>query len=467
MKKQRFAPHGLLALAPRAFGFVFDVPEPVAATNTDGVALVSIRGPLMHHDEFWFDSYDAIKSRVAAALSTKPKALVLAIDSPGGLVSGCFDTSREIRDMAAAAGVPMHAYVDGQATSAAYALACAAQSIHAPAEALVGSIGVLDALLDASAEDAMFGLKVTMIASGKRKLDGNPHEPTSSDAIAVRQETVNSLAALFFALVAESRPAISVEDVRALEAGIFHGADAQARGLIDEITTLDSLLSALASGAMKTPNEDNPMSYKDAVAALRKAAESDDKDEAEKAKRMLAALDDGDKEDSDEEASEGDDEDKPSDKEAEATEDDEEEPEAASAKSTTAELAALVNAQSKKLAKFEAEREASQKSELFASRPDLSKELVKVLQKKSFTEAKAIVDAMPAPKKPKPAAAATVIGTQGSTQGLAAAPNAEMDKAMGISRESVGVKREPFAVKFGALTREEAAAAIAAKGATR
>jgi signal peptide peptidase SppA len=465
MKRQRFAPHGLLALAPRAFGFVFDLPDEPKSSTENGVAVVHVHGPLMHHREWCFDSYDAIKDRVASALAAKPKALVLAIDSPGGLVSGCFATSRELRAMAAAAGVPLHAYVDGQATSAAYALACAASEIHASSESLVGSIGVLDALMDASQQDAMFGVKITMIASGARKLDGNPHEPTTEAAIAERQGTVNALAEQFFDLVSESR-GVSPDDVRALDAGILLATDALGRGLVDSITTLDSLLSALASGATTTTNKEKTMSYKEAVAALRKAAESDDKDEAEKAKRMLAAVEENE-EDSDEEASEDDDADKD-----EKAEDEEEEKEAAtsgsgSSASTPVELAAVVQAQGQELRELRAEREAAKKDALFASRPDLAKELVKVLRKKSYAEAKAIVDAMPAPKKPKPAASASVIGTQGATQGLAAAPNPEMDRVMGISRESAGVKREAFAVKFGALTREEAAAAIAAKGAAR
>lgn len=319
--RQRYAPTGMLAVHPQAFGGMFDVESADMADMRGSVAVVSIRGPLMHHESYFFDSYDGIKTRVAAALSAQPKAVVLSIDSPGGLVAGCFEASRAIRAMAEESGVPLYAYCDGQASSAAYALACAASKIYAPPTAMVGSIGVLDAMVDATGMDAAAGLKFALVTSGARKADGNPHQPLTDDAIASAQARVDELAAMFFDLVAESR-GLSVDAVRGLDAAQVTGAEAHRAGLVDALGTMDDLLAAIGSGRV----EDSDMSKKSkpanvaaseikapvaaaaeeqeeelspmerATALLREAAESDDEDTAKVAKRMLAAMEDGDDE---------------------------------------------------------------------------------------------------------------------------------------------------------------------------
>jgi hypothetical protein len=62
--RKKFAPHGTLALAPQAFGLAFEVAEPAAPVVDDGgAAVVTVRGPLMHHRELFFDSYEAIADR--------------------------------------------------------------------------------------------------------------------------------------------------------------------------------------------------------------------------------------------------------------------------------------------------------------------------------------------------------------------------------------------------------------------
>src|SRR5690606_29255409 len=173
-------------------------------------------------------------------------------------------------------------------TSAAYALATAASYIAAPPSAQIGSIGVLRPLVDASRQAEMFGLKFTLVASGKRKTDGAPEVPTSDEAIAEAQRQVNELAEMFFALVAEHR-GVSADEVRALEAGIVHGAEAKRRGLIDEVTTLDALLASIGAA-----NEDDMNEEEKARKALQAILDDEDADEKSKARarKALAAMDD-------------------------------------------------------------------------------------------------------------------------------------------------------------------------------
>jgi signal peptide peptidase SppA len=454
VRRQRFAPHGTLALMPSAFGVTFDLPDPPAVSRRGETEIVTVRGPLMHHADPWFDSYDEIRARVRAALETKPRAVVLSIDSPGGLVSGCFDCAADLRAQCAAAGVPLVAYLDGCSTSAAYALACAAGRIYASETACVGSIGVIDALVDATQQDAMMGVRIKLITSGARKADGNPHASMTDDAITAAQSLVDSLAEAFFALVANAR-GISVDDVRALQAGLTHGAGAVALRLVDEVATIDQLLASITSGATATKGIDMSATATEerdeVVAKLRKLAEGDDEDEARRAKKALEAFDgEGEEEDDDEEIS------------PDAEEGDDEEPEASKADTATA-LKALAEVH-KLRAELAAKEETTERKELLASRPDFGVELVAALSKAPMATVRELVKTLPRAPQNRAAATATVQGTRGAGQGgsdagvQSVSPHAAaMDHAMGLASANTAVRREGNRSVFPVKTRDTAA----------
>jgi ClpP class serine protease len=476
-KRVSFRPHGPLALDPRAYGAFFDVPgkdEPAIAV-VNGVAIVDVYGPLMHHESWWCASYDAIRHYVEEAIEQSPRAVCLRIDSPGGLVSGLFETCQAIRSMCDAAGIPLLAYVEGQCTSAAYALACAADHITAPASATVGSIGVLDALVDARAGDAMFGVAFTLVASGARKTDGNPHVETSEGAIAATRANVDALAQLFFAHVAAHR-GLDVAAIQALEAGVMIGPAALAAGLVDDIGTLDTLLGGFAAGTLPAPatvggatTEKATMTttptpapapaaaaptaskkYEDAIAVLRKLAEGDD-DEAKKAKKMLQA------ELADDPAAADDEED---DDTAPAPS----EPPPAPAKESKAD-AALREARAARAAAERAERDG-----LIAQLPDGYPQATRdALAKAPVATVRAIVASLPTPTTPRAprareaAATATPGSTRGAGQGTPdgeratrQSPEAKsaMDRAMGMEPTRIGVASTPHKLILGARIPE-------------
>lgn len=258
MTKHRFEPRpaAFLAIRPEALAYDHDEPRKQPFELRDGVALVRIEGPLTHHAGWWCDSYDEIKGRVSEALDARPRALMLVIDSPGGDVGGCFETAREIRQMAAAAGVPVSTYVDGMAASAGYALACCGSTIYTPQTAILGSIGVISGLVDMTEALTSWGVRVRLVTSGARKADGHPYQPITDDAVSALQSMIDTLAGLFFQHVAESRShaGLSIESIRALQAGIVLGVDAKRAGLADEVVaTLDEALALVASRSSAAP----------------------------------------------------------------------------------------------------------------------------------------------------------------------------------------------------------------------
>lgn len=433
----RYAPSGLCAIEPSAFGLEFPVrghSEPFRLEADSGVAVVEVCGPLTY-DGYIFESYRSVASRVRAALESSAHTVVLHIASPGGDVFGAFDTSRELRRAASAAGKRLVAFTDAQCCSSAYALASAADEIVVASSAVVGSIGVIYTLVDSTQADAEMGLRFSVVMSGARKADGNPHVPLSEDALKAAQQAVDAMAAEFFALVREHRNF----DPAPLEAATFIGREAVTRRLADRVETWNQLMTRLANGIIQ---KDEPMSMSaksendDVREVLTRAAEEGD----ERAKRALAAYD-------------AEDDEPDPDAEAEDDEKDKSDPDASVGNGSASAVAAAAapvaaGAEVAAIARIEAalrdEREARRKLEarleqerikaFLATRPDLSPELVKSLEGMPFDRVQAIVNAVPkaqtfAPRAPELARPPTRGGE--STPG-ALTPNPELDARMGI-----------------------------------
>jgi ClpP class serine protease len=307
-----FRRQGSVMLDPSACGFDFTVSEsrvPLTYSAADGVATVSVRGPLSHHAESWDVSYDEIASCVAAALADSAVQVVyISGDTPGGDVSGCFSTARILRQRADAAGKKLVWYVDGQTCSAGLALAVACDVILVPPEARIGSIGVIAELVSQAAAVAAQRVDCRLIVSGARKSDGHPCAMITDDTVAAVQSSVDVEAQLFFSWVSERR-GIAVDTIASWNAQVFHGQEAVSLGIADRIAN-DAEAYAFAVALAG----DNTMG-----AATNKAASSlddarkmlgdlsgEDSDEGRKARKALDALDAEDAEDEDPKPSEPD-----------------------------------------------------------------------------------------------------------------------------------------------------------------
>lgn len=440
---RRYERTGVLAVDPMAFTMLFAEAPSRDTVDMGGVPVVTIRGPLEHHAGMWCDNYDSILARASEALSGPSRGVVLRIDSPGGFVSGCMETARAIRALADGSGKTIVAYVDGQACSAAYALACVAHTVVVPQSATLGSIGVLMARTDASEALASAGVRLHLIKSGARKGYGTAEVPVSADELAAIQDTVDTQAALFFDHVAACR-SLSVDAVSGLQAGVLIGARAVAAGLADVVGTLDDAL-ALARGervvtAAEPQTGPTMATMAEALEALHAAAEGDNEEEAAQAKRMLAAMEPEDKE------PEAEDETPP-------PKDDEEEKPKDESDAKAIASQALASAQ------------RAERATILATRPDLSAETKSKLAGVPVAALAAALSAIPraavSPTPPK--AEAPVLGEGQGGQGVTSfgtrtiEPNAELDRAMGISKSTdAPITRTATYTQFGTLTREQA-----------
>jgi len=211
----------------------------------EGVAIIPVRGILFPGDWgwSWATGYDWIRRGVLTAVADpEVKAIVLDIDSPGGVVNGCFDLADAIH--AARGAKPIWSILSENAYSAAYAIASAADRITVPRTGGTGSIGVIWMHVDWSALLEKHGLKVTFITYGDRKADGHPELPLAKEARERFQADIDTMGDLFVGTVARNRN-IPATKVRGTQAATFLGDAGVALGLADAVMAPDAAFLAL------------------------------------------------------------------------------------------------------------------------------------------------------------------------------------------------------------------------------
>lgn len=248
---------------PAAFFWLFGPPV-YENERIGSVEVVRVNGPLEHHDDGMGDSYECIVKRVKDAFEGKhimdseasngvPSAVVLRLDTPGGVVAGLHETVVSLRSMAAQYKIPLIGYVDETAYSAGYALSCACSELYLPRSGFCGSIGVISTLVDQTEKDKKDGYRFVVLTSGARKADGHPHVPITDAVVDEEAPRVEQLAMQFYKDVRKAR-GLSIDTIRGFEAKRFLGAEAVKAGVADGIMGWDELIGTLnAKAQVDTP----------------------------------------------------------------------------------------------------------------------------------------------------------------------------------------------------------------------
>jgi capsid assembly protease len=174
-------------------------------------------------------------------------AILLDIDSPGGLIDLVPETAAEIRE--ARGTKPIVAIANTMAASAAYWIATQADEVVVTQSGDVGSVGVFATHEDWSKFDEQLGVKTTLISAGKYKTEGNPFEPLSDTARATIQKMVDEAYDMFVADVAAGR-AVNEQAVREGygEGRVVTAANAVSLGMADRVATIEETIGVLARG---------------------------------------------------------------------------------------------------------------------------------------------------------------------------------------------------------------------------
>jgi signal peptide peptidase SppA len=228
----------------------------------NGVGVVSISGPLVQGSAGLLalyggvTGYDDIREAVRqAATDPEASAILLHVQSGGGMVDGCEDLSNFLT--LARSYKPVVTMGEFMC-SAAYWLGSNSDYIFTTQTSTLGSLGVVLTHIDKTALMEQEGLKATVIRSGRYKALGHSMEALSPEAEAVLQAQADTIYSVFISAVATNRGVdYTVADQSMGQGREFMGKAAVSAGLADRIGTYDQALSYAKTLDMRMPRGNN------------------------------------------------------------------------------------------------------------------------------------------------------------------------------------------------------------------
>jgi len=214
----------------------------------DGVAVIPVVGPIfpranMMTENSGATSVTGLQRDLAAALAhEKVSSILLAIDSPGGAVSGVSSFADAV--FKARTTKPVAAHVTGTGASAAYWIASAAERVSLDRTGVVGSIGVIAAVPKQVTPDKSGNTYVEIVSSNaplKRP------DPTTVEGYTEIRTRLDAIEEQFVADVARGRD-VTPDRVRSQfgKGGIVVGLDAVQRRMADSLDTLAGATERMA-----------------------------------------------------------------------------------------------------------------------------------------------------------------------------------------------------------------------------
>ena len=218
--------------------FSYDSPSWTDTVTGDTVGIINIDGTIQYDGTT--SSPEGLKAQLdAAEQNPHIKAVVLRVNSGGGVATAGEEMSRYVRDFEK----PVVVSCASLDASAAYMISSQANYIYAAETSAVGSIGVIMQVTDVSGLYEKLGITVDSITSADSKDASGGNRPLTEEERAYFQDQVDQINEVFIETVAEGRD-MSTDEVRALATGLtFTGLDGVENGLVDEIGTLEDAVA--------------------------------------------------------------------------------------------------------------------------------------------------------------------------------------------------------------------------------
>lgn len=218
-------------------------------TIRDNIAVIHIYGVITPHLDLFTailggTALDCLAQELQAAVSNdEVKAILLDIDSPGGVAVGTSEMAEIINK--AKEKKTIWAYSGRVCCSAAYWLASAADRIVCHKSALLGSIGVVSTLPVQEAPDAD-GYKQIEIVSANAK--NKRPDPRTAEGLETIRAELNALETEFISSVAAYRK-IPEETIKSDfgQGGVLLGEKAVSVGMADNLSTYEATLAELST----------------------------------------------------------------------------------------------------------------------------------------------------------------------------------------------------------------------------
>lgn len=223
----------ILSLGSSSSSFDFDsnsgVGPAVAVIHVEGVIVSG--GDDLFSDGSLASAQTIIKNIEKAKNDSDVKAIILAVDSPGGGVVA----SDQIYHALKGAGKPIVVVMGDLAASGGYYVSMASDWIVANPNTLTGSIGVISEFPNAEGLLDKIGVDFVVITSGPRKDIGSPYREMTEAERAYWQKIIDETYASFVQIVADGRH-MTVDEVKPLaDGGVYTGRQALELGLVDQL----------------------------------------------------------------------------------------------------------------------------------------------------------------------------------------------------------------------------------------
>lgn len=204
-----------------------------ALSRKEGVGLVEVKGMIL-------DSRETVRQLRYFYKQDAIKAVVLRVDSPGGVVAPSQEICAEVRRFAARKKIVVS--MGSMAASGGYYISAPATLIYANPGTITASIGVILKLSNIEALMDKLGIKAATLKTGRFKDSGSPMRPLSAEDRAMLQAVIDNTHRQFVQAVAAGRR-LPLEEVRRIADGrILSGEQARDARLVDRLGSLQDAI---------------------------------------------------------------------------------------------------------------------------------------------------------------------------------------------------------------------------------
>ena len=212
------------------------------------VAVVEVEGVIGTEVARGLDTGDIVRTLGEYRDDPAIRAVVLRINSPGGVVAPTQEIATAVRRLREAKK-PVVASLGSVAASGGYYVAAAADRIYASPGTLTGSIGVVMQLANVEGLLKKVGVEYVVVKAGAYKDVGNFARPMTPDERRILQSLLDDVYDQFIGAVAEGR-GLDPQAVRGFAEGrIYSGRQAQGLKMVDELGGLEDAVEAASKMA--------------------------------------------------------------------------------------------------------------------------------------------------------------------------------------------------------------------------
>jgi protease IV len=217
------------------------------ARGEGGPALFGARVAIVELEGVIVDVDDIVRDLKAHRENPGVKAVVMRINSPGGVVA----PTQELHDAVLRlrqAGKPVVASLGAVAASGGYYVAVACDQVFANPGTLTGSIGVIMQLANFEQLMKKVGVDYVVVKAGQFKDIGNVGRPMTPDERRVMQALLDDVHGQFIGAVAAGRKLPREEVQRFADGRVFSGVQAKELKMVDTLGGLEEAI--LAAGKL-------------------------------------------------------------------------------------------------------------------------------------------------------------------------------------------------------------------------